>query len=93
MVKDAGDDVVFAYSADGSTFASGDGSRSATLWDAKAGAKLQSFEWETESVPMNIYRPIRSSLAFSPDGSMLASAAATIRFVYLIRRRAPLCTH
>ena len=74
-MKDAGDDVVFAYSADGSMLASGDAVSSATLWDAKTGAKLKSLTWKTARVPMTIYRPVRTSLAFSPDGKMLASGS------------------
>ena len=75
LVKDAGDDVVFAFSSDGSTMASGDGKSSATLWDAKTGAKLRTLNWETSDFSQVIYRPIRSSLAFSSDGSLLASGS------------------
>ena len=75
LVRDAGDDVVFAYSSDGSMFASGDGVSSATLWDAKTGAELKSLKWETARVPMTIYRPVRTSLAFSADGKLLASGS------------------
>ena len=75
LVKDVGNDVVFAYSADGSMFASGDAVSSATLWDAQTGAKLRTLNWELFDFSQVVYRPIRTSLAFSPDGKLLASGS------------------